>query len=223
MDNEARLLASVGAELGEGPVWSARDKALWFVDIKAPCVYRYDPASHALDRFDAPSHVGWILPAQDGLWVAGLAKGLHRFDPRDGSFTLMNGIEAELRAAGQQKLDAAEAGQELRVFGYRLALTLPLPLGVNVARRDVERLHDLSAVLREAIDRGLEHRAEALEYALQFGRGIDAAVADRFVSMYVNDLTQDYGDEGRSAVQELLRRGEAIGAFESPVNVDFVS
>ncbi|MEG8022518.1 SMP-30/gluconolactonase/LRE family protein [Sphingomonas aerolata] len=96
MDSEARLLASVGAELGEGPVWSARDKALWFVDIKAPCVYRYDPASHALDRFDAPSHVGWILPAQDGLWVAGLAKGLHRFDPRDGSFTLMDGIEADL-------------------------------------------------------------------------------------------------------------------------------
>ena len=54
MDSEARLLHSVGAELGEGPVWSARDKALWFVDIKAPCVYRYDPASHALDRFDAP-------------------------------------------------------------------------------------------------------------------------------------------------------------------------
>ena len=59
-------------------------------------------------------------------------------------------------------------------------------------------------MLREAIACGLAHRAEALEYALQFGRGIDEAVADRFVSMYVNDLTQDYGDEGRSAVVELL-------------------
>ena len=71
----------------------------------------------------------------------------------------------------------------------------------------------MSAVLREAIQCGLDNRAEALEYALQFGRGIDAAVADRFVSMYVNELTQDYGDEGRKAVTELLRRGEALGAF----------
>ena len=106
---------------------------------------------------------------------------------------------------------------------WLLETGLPLPLGVNVARRDIERLGDLSAVLREAIGAGLDHRDEALEYALQFGRGIDAAVADRFVSMYVNDLTKDYGDEGRSAVQELLRRGEQIGAFPRPVSVDWVS
>jgi 1,4-dihydroxy-6-naphthoate synthase len=106
---------------------------------------------------------------------------------------------------------------------WLLETGLPLPLGVNVARRDIERLGDLSAVLRDAISCGLDHRAEALEYALQFGRGIDAAVADRFVSMYVNELTQDYGDEGRSAVSELLRRGEAIGAFPAPVAVDWVA
>ena len=105
---------------------------------------------------------------------------------------------------------------------WLLETGLPLPLGVNVARRDVERPTDLSAVLREAIECGLDHREEALEYALQFGRGIDAAVADRFVAMYVNDLTQDYGDEGRSAVVELLRRGEAIGAFPGPVAVDWI-
>ena len=104
---------------------------------------------------------------------------------------------------------------------WLLETGLPLPLGVNVARRDVDRLSDLSAVLREAIDCGLDHRDEALEYALQFGRGIDEAVADRFVSMYVNDLTQDYGDEGRTAVAELLRRGEAIGALP-PVTVDWI-
>ncbi len=106
---------------------------------------------------------------------------------------------------------------------WLLETGLPLPLGVNVARRDVERLDDLSDVLGEAIRCGLEHREEALEYALRFGRGIDAAVADRFVSMYVNELTQDYGDEGRSAVRELLRRGEAIGAFPRAVELDFVA
>jgi 1,4-dihydroxy-6-naphthoate synthase len=105
---------------------------------------------------------------------------------------------------------------------WLLETGLPLPLGVNVARRDVERPHDLSAVLRDAIECGLDNRAEALEYALQFGRGIDAAVADRFVSMYVNELTQDYGDEGRFAVAELLRRGDALGAFPAPVRVDWV-
>jgi 1,4-dihydroxy-6-naphthoate synthase len=107
---------------------------------------------------------------------------------------------------------------------WLLETGLPLPLGVNVARRDLgpKVLGEVSDVLREAIQCGLDHRAEALEYALRFGRGIDAAVADRFVSMYVNEMTQDYGDEGRQAVTELLRRGEALGAFPAPVQVDFV-
>jgi 1,4-dihydroxy-6-naphthoate synthase len=107
---------------------------------------------------------------------------------------------------------------------WLLETGLPLPLGVNVARRDLgqERLRDVSEVLANAIQCGLDHRADALEYALQFGRGIDAAVADRFISMYVNELTRDYGQEGRSAVSELLRRGEAIGALPGPVRVDWV-
>ena len=58
---------------------------------------------------------------------------------------------------------------------------------------------------------------------MRFGRGIDQATADRFVGMYVNELTCDYGDEGRRAVEELLRRGDAIGAFPEPVKLDYVS
>ena len=108
---------------------------------------------------------------------------------------------------------------------WLLETGLPLPLGVNVIRRDLgeEVLQEVSDVLRDAIQCGLDNRAEALEYALQFGRGIDEAVADRFVSMYVNELTKDYGDEGRKAVTELLRRGEMLGAFPAPVQIDFVS
>jgi 1,4-dihydroxy-6-naphthoate synthase len=84
---------------------------------------------------------------------------------------------------------------------------LPLPLGVNAARRDLgELLPDVSAVLSEAIRAGLEHRDEALAYAERFGRGIDRETADRFVEMYVNELTCDYGEVGRRAVAELLRR-----------------
>ena len=108
---------------------------------------------------------------------------------------------------------------------WLLETGLPLPLGVNVVRRDLgdDVVREVSRVLREAIQCGLDHRAEALEYAVQFGRGIDAAVADRFVAMYVNELTQDYGDEGRKAVTELLRRGETLGAFPEPVRIDFVA
>jgi 5,8-dihydroxy-2-naphthoate synthase len=87
---------------------------------------------------------------------------------------------------------------------------LPLPLGVNAARRDLgDSLGDVSAVLGEAIRVGLEHRDEALAYAERFGRGIDRETTDRFVAMYVNELTSDYGDVGRRAVEELLRRAGA--------------
>ena len=108
---------------------------------------------------------------------------------------------------------------------WLLETGLPLPLGINVARRDLgeETLQELSAVLRESIAAALSSRREALEYALQFGRGLDEALADRFVGMYVNELTEDYGDEGREAVVELLRRGEQAGAFDAPVRVEFVA
>jgi 1,4-dihydroxy-6-naphthoate synthase len=101
---------------------------------------------------------------------------------------------------------------------------LPLPLGVNVARRDLgrETLERLSAVLHDSIEAGLANREEAMQYALRFGRGLDTDLADRFVGMYVNELTQDYGEEGRAAVRELLRRGEQIGAFAEPVQLEFV-
>jgi 5,8-dihydroxy-2-naphthoate synthase len=108
---------------------------------------------------------------------------------------------------------------------WLLETGLPLPLGVNVARRDLgeEVLHDLSAVLADSIRVGLEHRSEAMRYALRFGRGLDLELADEFVGMYVNELTCDYGEEGRQAVRELLSRAEELGAYEHPVKVEFVS
>jgi 1,4-dihydroxy-6-naphthoate synthase len=108
---------------------------------------------------------------------------------------------------------------------WLLETGLPLPLGVNAARRDLgeEALHELSQVLEASIRAGLDNREEALEYALRFGRGLDGALADRFVGMYVNDLTCDYGDEGRAAVAELLRRAQEIGVYDRPVAIDFVA
>jgi 1,4-dihydroxy-6-naphthoate synthase len=91
---------------------------------------------------------------------------------------------------------------------WLLETGLPLPLGVNTIRRDLgaEVTSEVSAILRESIDAALEHREEALAYALGFGRGMDVERGDEFVGMYVNDLTCDYGDEGRQAVRELLER-----------------
>jgi len=106
---------------------------------------------------------------------------------------------------------------------WLLETGLPLPLGVNAVRRDLgERVRDVSEVLREAIRAGLDNRQEAMRYALRFGRGVDEALADRFVGMYVNELTCDYGDEGRLALEELYRRGAAAGALPEPVRADFV-
>jgi 1,4-dihydroxy-6-naphthoate synthase len=105
---------------------------------------------------------------------------------------------------------------------WLLETGLPLPLGVNVARRDVPRLGALSDVLRESIEAGLANRESATRYALGFARELDPKTADRFIDMYVNELTCDYGDEGRHAVEELLRRAEATGAYDRPVRLEFV-
>ena len=105
---------------------------------------------------------------------------------------------------------------------WLLETGLPLPLGVNVARRDLERLDDLSAVLRDSITAGLDNRDDAIAYALGFARDLSREDADRFIEMYVNELTCDYGDEGRQAVEELLHRAEATGAYREPVRVEFV-
>jgi 1,4-dihydroxy-6-naphthoate synthase len=92
---------------------------------------------------------------------------------------------------------------------WLLETGLPLPLGVNVVRRDVPRRDELSDVLLASINAALEHREEATSYALGFARDLEREDAHRFIDMYVNELTCDYGDEGRKAVEEFLTRARA--------------
>lgn len=101
---------------------------------------------------------------------------------------------------------------------------LPLPLGGNVVRKDLGpvMIQNVSRLIRESIHYGLQHRKEALEYALKYGRDLDHALADKFVGMYVNDWTVDYGDRGRQAVKLLLAEGHRAGIIPNPVNVEFV-
>lgn len=101
---------------------------------------------------------------------------------------------------------------------------LPLPLGGNVIRRALgpEVIRRADELLRESIAYGLEHRDEALEYALNFARGLDRATAEHFISMYVNQWTLDYGEPGRRAVQTLLDRGFEAGVIPQAVKAEFV-
>ena len=100
----------------------------------------------------------------------------------------------------------------------------PLPLGANALRRDLGEtvIQDVNRYLKESIKYGLEHREPALEYALQFGRGLDTKLADEFVGMYVNDWTLDFGERGREAVRLLLRRGYEAGLIPELVEPEFV-
>ena len=100
---------------------------------------------------------------------------------------------------------------------------LPLPLGVNVVRKDLgeDAVKEVSRVMRESISAGLNNRDKALDYALQYARGLDRETSDEFVGMYVNERTLDMGDAGISAIKLLLQRGAALGIVP-PVDIEVV-
>lgn len=101
---------------------------------------------------------------------------------------------------------------------------LPLPLGGNAIRKDLGKqgMEDVTRLLKESIVYGLEHRQEALTYAMQFGRDLDRAKSDKFVGMYVNDWTIDFGPRGREAVALLLKKGHEAGIIPNPVELEFI-
>ncbi len=101
---------------------------------------------------------------------------------------------------------------------------LPLPLGGNAIRRSLgtELMASVSNALRESIQYALDHREEALAYAMQFARDLDTQLADKFVGMYVNERTLDYGADGREAVRRLLEMGHTAGIIPTAARVDFV-
>src|SRR5512132_4084288 len=100
---------------------------------------------------------------------------------------------------------------------------LPLPHGGNVIRRDLgpEAISEVSRLLHDSIAYALSHREDAVQYALQFGRGLDKSRTDRFVGMYVNQLTLDYGDRGRAAVERLFSEAFGKGLIPKRVPVEF--
>ena len=107
---------------------------------------------------------------------------------------------------------------------WRELTNLPLPLGGNAIKRELglEVMHEVSVALKDSIQYGLDHRDEALEYAMQFARDLDRQLASRFVSMYVNERTLDYGVEGREAIARLLEMGYEQGIIPHKPRIDFI-
>ena len=119
--------------------------------------------------------------------------------------------------------DGLELVRDLGVW-WQEDTGLPLPLGGNAIRKSfgLERNREINRILKKSIELGLEHRKVAVDHAMQFGRGLDTGLADRFIGMYVNDWTLDYGDRGREAISLLLTRGAEAGIVPPVDGVEFV-
>ncbi|HKG22525.1 MAG TPA: MqnA/MqnD/SBP family protein [Blastocatellia bacterium] len=100
---------------------------------------------------------------------------------------------------------------------------LPLPLGGNAIKKSLgpEMIEKVSRLLRESIEYGLTHRSDAVRHSMAYGRGMEQALTDQFVGMYVNDYTIDYGEKGREAVALLLKRAHEAGIIPRPVELEF--
>ncbi|MCS6860613.1 MAG: hypothetical protein NZT92_09880 [Abditibacteriales bacterium] len=186
-------------------------------------------------RQDAPTDLsGAILAIPGTLTTAFLTLKLYLKDFR---YTvvpfdqILNAVKSEQVDAGllihEGQLTYADEGlhRVVDLGAWWLEATgLPLPLGVNVVRRDLGEavMREVSRLMRASIDYALAHREEALSYALRYSRGLDRARGDQFVGMYVNDYTRDLGVEGRQAVDTLLSRAYAEGIIPTKPQIEFV-
>jgi 1,4-dihydroxy-6-naphthoate synthase len=194
---------------------------------------RYGPILVA--RRDGPSSTKGITVAVPGTLTTSFL-ALQLYDP-DVKYVVMNfdkiqdavrngEIEAGLLIHEGQLTYESEGLKKIvdlgEWWGERTG-GLPLPLGGNVIRRDLgpEMIKTVSRLLHASIAYGLAHRKEALDYAMQFGRGLDREKADRFVGMYVNELTLEYGDRGRAAVQRLLDEAWDKRLIPQKIDVEF--
>jgi 1,4-dihydroxy-6-naphthoate synthase len=127
--------------------------------------------------------------------------------------------EGQLTYANDGLIKLIDLGQ-----WWRETTSLPLPLGGNAIRRSLgkEAMITTTNALRDSIQHALDHREEALAYAMQFARDLDATLANRFVGMYVNERTLNYGDDGREAIRKLLEMGYERGIIPHRADVEFV-
>jgi len=213
------VLCTCGASMGDnyGPMVVARQaqplEALRGKRIAVPGTLTTAFLTLRLALGNTFEHV--VVPFDQILDV--VAAGQHGGQAIDAGLIIHEG---QLTYGDQQLHLIVDLGQ-----WWMKATGLPLPLGANGVRKDLgpEAIGEINRLLKASIRYGLEHRAEALAYALQFGRGLDRSKADTFVGMYVNDWTLDFGQRGREAVRELLARGHAAGVIPKLVEPEFVA
>jgi 1,4-dihydroxy-6-naphthoate synthase len=128
--------------------------------------------------------------------------------------------EGQLTYAGEGLVLSADLGQ----WWFAETGGLPLPLGGNAVKKSLggKVIAELSDILYASIKYGLDHRAAGVEHALPLGRGLDSALADKFIGMYVNELTLDYGERGKKSVRKFLDHAHHAGLIPAPVALEFV-
>ena len=196
---------------------------------------RYGPV--LVTRADGPTELDGITVAIPGTWTTaylalqlycpGVAYEVVPFDEIQRAVhegTVDSGLlihEGQLTYADEGLRPIVDLG----VWWADLTGGLPLPLGCNVIRRDLgsETMRRVSRLLHDSIAYALEHRPEALDYAQQYGRGLDEDQTERFIGMYVNELTLDYGERGRAAVERLFSEAYKKKLIPNPVPVEFVA
>jgi 1,4-dihydroxy-6-naphthoate synthase len=212
------VLCTCGASMGDGygPMLVARQKyTLEALAGKTIAVPGTLTTAYLALRMCLGSEFRHVVVPFDQILDA-VAAGEYQGQPVDAGLIIHEG-----------QLTYAEHRLELVVDTGRWwldATGLPLPLGANAIRKDLgpDAIREVNRLLRKSIQYGLDHREEALGYALGFGRGLDPKQADRFVGMYVNQWTLDFGPRGRQAVAELLARGHAAGVIPRLVRPEFV-
>ncbi len=134
----------------------------------------------------------------------------------DAGLIIHEGQLTYVRSGFQKVIDLGE--------WWKHATGLPLPLGGNVLRKDIPKAtqHDLLEIIRESIDFGLAHREEAVRHSLPYARDMNADLAGKFIRMYVNEFTRDYGGIGRAAIRKFLGDARDKGYIDAPIAVEFV-
>ncbi len=137
-------------------------------------------------------------------------------DRADAGLIIHEGQLTYARSGFQKVIDLGE--------WWKRETGLPLPLGGNVLRKDIPHAvqHDLLDIIRESIDYGLAHRDEAVRHSLPYARDMDADLAGKFIGMYVNEFTRDYGETGRAAIRKFLGDAHAKDYINVPIEVEFV-
>ena len=211
------VLCTCGASMGDryGPMLVARRKfalpELWRATIAVPGTLT---TAYLVLRMCLGNDFSEVVVPFDQILDA-VAAGSYEGRPIDAGLVIHEG---QLTYAQQDLALVADMGQ-----WWFDQTGLPLPLGGNAIRRDLGRqtILEVQQLLRASIQYGLDHRQEALDHALGYGRGLDLGKADQFVGMYVNQWTLDFGPRGREAVAQLLARGHAAGVIPQLVVPEF--